>query len=139
ETSRASRTRPGPKCLVVSIDPDEAAARQPLEVLGRAQRRGEAVAGVAGVLAGHGLGPRALAQLDRLEDGPVLGLGDVEAAIRLGVAGVEADEPAIEHRLAQAQRRAQPLRQLRRGPAHRRPSRSASASVASTRVVVPYS
>src|SRR3954452_14965854 len=49
-TSRASRTRRGAKCLVVSIDPDEAAARKLLEALRRAQRRVEAVARVAGVL-----------------------------------------------------------------------------------------
>src|ERR687885_1228783 len=93
-TSRASRTRPGPKCLVVSIDPYEAAARQPLEVLWRAQRRVEAVARVAGVLARERLGPGALAQLDRLEDRAMLGVRDVEAAVRLRVAGVDVDECA---------------------------------------------
>src|SRR4051812_2511687 len=282
-TSRGSRTRPGPKCLVVSIDPDEAAARKPLAALCRAQGRVEAVAGVAGVLTRKRLGAGPLAKLDRLEDRAVLGLGDVEAAIGLRVAGVDVDEGArggerqrehagvggveraaprqvehqgvealveldvalergggrtvgtddrvelgdaavqrlelvrvlealgreprgrplehaaqvdrvgrllarerahdeaaarrrldeplvleagereaqwrardaelrrerdlrqplagaelaVEHELAQAQRRAQPLRQLRDGPAHRMPRRSASASVASTRVVVP--
>src|SRR4051795_543407 len=284
-TSRASRTRPGPKRLVVSIDPDEAAARKLLEALWRSQRRVEAVARVAGVLARERLRSGALAPLDRLEDRAVLGLGDVEAAVGLRVAGVDVDEGArrrerqredarvggvegaaareteqdgvealveldvalergrgrtvraddrvelgdaavqrlelvrvvqalggeprggalqdaaqvdrvggllarerahdeaaarrgpheplvlqarereaqrrardpelrrerdlrqplaaaqlaVEHELAQAQRRAQPLRQLRRGRAHRIPRRSASASVASTRVVVPYS
>src|ERR687885_1135361 len=93
-TSRASRTRPGPKCLVVSIDPYETAARQPLEALWRAQRRVEAVARVAGVLAAERLGPRALAQLDRLEDRAMLGVRDVEAAVRLRVAGVDVDECA---------------------------------------------
>src|SRR3954452_1215991 len=284
-TSRASRTRPGPKCLVVSIDPDAPAARKLLEALRRAQRRVEAVARVAGVLARERLRAGALAQLDRLEDRAVLGLRDVEAAVGLRVAGVDVDEGArrgereredagiggvegaaareaeqdgvealveldvalergrgravraddrvelgdaavqrlelvgvaetlggqprggalehaaqvdrvgrllarerahdeaaagrrldeplvlearereakrrardaelrgerdlrqalpaaqlaVEHELAQAQRRAQPLRELRRAWAHRIPSRSASASVASTRVVVPYS
>src|SRR4051795_4856521 len=93
-TSRASRTRPGPKCLVVSIDPDEAAARKPLAALFRAQGRVEAVAGVAGVLTRKRLGAGPLAKLDRLEDRAVLGLGDVEAAIGLRVAGVDVDEGA---------------------------------------------
>src|SRR3954468_14524255 len=91
ETSRASRTRPGPKCLVVSIDPDEAAAGKLVEALRRAEGRVEALAGVAGMLAGERLGPRALSQLDRLEDRAVLGLGDVEAAVGLR-AGVDVDE-----------------------------------------------
>src|SRR3954469_6958929 len=93
-TSRASRTRPGAKCLVVSIDPDEAAARKLLEALRRAQRRVEALARVAGVLARERLRAGALAQLDRLEDRAVLGLGDVEAAVGLRVAGVDVDEGA---------------------------------------------
>src|SRR3954447_26171387 len=93
-TSRASRTRPGPKCLVVSIDPDEAAARKLLEALPRAQRRVEALARVAGVLARERLRAGALALLDRLEDRAVLGLGDVEAAVGLRVAGVDVDEGA---------------------------------------------
>src|SRR4051794_10761990 len=93
-TSRASRTRPGPKCLVVSIDPDEAAARKLLEALRRAERRGEAIARVAGMLARERLGPGAFAKLDRLEDRAVLRLGDVEASIGLRVAGVDVDERA---------------------------------------------
>src|SRR3954468_8533322 len=93
-TSRASRTRPGPKCLVVSIDPDEAAARKRREALPRAQRRVEALARVAGVLARERLRAGALAQLDRLEDRAVLGLRDVEAAVGLRVAGVDVDEGA---------------------------------------------
>src|SRR3954454_18721456 len=93
-TSRASRTRPGPKCLVVSIDPDEAAARKLLEALLRAQRRVEALARLSGVLARERLRARALSQLDRLEDRAVLGLGDVEAPIGLRVAGVDVDEGA---------------------------------------------
>src|SRR4051794_18066939 len=94
ETSRASRMRPGPKCLVVSIDPDEAATRKLLEALRRAERRVEAVARVAGVLARERLRAGALAQLDRLEDRAVLRLGDVEAAVGLRVAGVDVDEGA---------------------------------------------
>src|SRR3954466_9285556 len=93
-TSSASRTRPGAKCLVASIDPDEAAARKLLEALRRAQRRVEAVARVAGVLARERLPAGAPAQLDRLEDRAVLGLGDVEAAVGLRVAGVDVDEGA---------------------------------------------
>src|SRR3954451_673052 len=93
-TSRASRTRPGPKCLVVSIDPDEAAARKLLEALRGAERRGEAIARMAGVLARKRLGPRAFAKLDRLEAPAVLRLRDVEAPVGLRVAGVDVDERA---------------------------------------------
>src|SRR3954452_20684236 len=73
-TSRASRTRPGAKGLVAYIDPDEAAARKLLEPLRRAQRRVEAVARVAGVLARERLRAGALARLHPPRGRAALGL-----------------------------------------------------------------
>src|SRR4051794_22675131 len=93
-TSRASRTRPGAKCLVVSIEPDEPGAGEALEAVRRAQRRVEVSAREPGVLARERLRAGALAQLDRLEDRAVLRLRDVEDAMRLGQPRVHVDERA---------------------------------------------
>src|SRR5215218_10115207 len=82
-TSRAARTRPGAKCLVAAIAPDERRAGQALERLLAAEDDLEVAPRQAGVLAGERLGARALAMLDRLEHPAVLDVGDVQDAVRL--------------------------------------------------------
>src|SRR5919107_4347444 len=93
-TSRAARTRPGPKCLVAAIAPDQGRAGQALERPLAAQDDLEVAPRQAGVLAGERLGARALAMFDRLEHPAVLDVGDVQDAVRFGQLGLEQDERA---------------------------------------------
>src|SRR4051794_35578729 len=93
-TSRAARTRPGPKWLLAAIAPDEAGPGQALAGALAAQRDLEVAPRHPRVLAGERLGAGALAQLDRLEHRAVLGVGEVQDAVRLGQLGLEQDERA---------------------------------------------
>src|SRR6185312_8502647 len=98
-TSRTARTLAPEKWRSAGIggaalQHDQTCAGQSFECALARQGHVEVAPRHPGVLAGQRLGAGTLAKLDRLEDPVVLGLGDVQDAVRLGQLRLHLDERA---------------------------------------------